>query len=120
MRGLEAVVDLKIADESLLIALGGLRRWGRSHIFDFDPSEHLDQDGMSSPLMAVCQPLGESMEYATSYRQEGRLSISHDADYAIATVIAAPLYKEIQNVFLKRHGLYNRPLQSMLRKVDVN
>lgn len=35
-------------------------------------------------------------------RQEGRLSISHDGDYVVATVIAEPLSEQMRNVFKGR------------------
>ncbi|KAK5093948.1 hypothetical protein LTR70_004474 [Exophiala xenobiotica] len=42
-------------------------------------------------------------------RQEGRLSISHDGDYVVATVIAEPLNEQMRNVF-KGRASTNLPL----------
>lgn len=42
-------------------------------------------------------------------RQEGRLSISHDGDYVVATVVAEPLNEQMRNVF-KGRASTNLPL----------
>jgi len=81
--------------------------------FDFadKPGDRHDRSGNHETAMpgvkVVCEPYygaygpnKEAIDAAPT--QEGRLSISHDGDYVVATVIAEPLTEHMRNVFKGR------------------
>lgn len=89
------------------------KAWGAALIGWKDVRVEIDEAapgtiGASKPVKIVCQPspnpgidFGES-EHQQALRQEGRLSISHDGEYCVATVIAEPLSEELMSLFWNR------------------
>lgn len=93
------------------------KAWGASILSWKDVRVELDQGfhmpDTSRPVKIVCQPsplkeidFGES-QHQLNLQQEGRLSISHDGEYCIATVIAEPLNEELLSVFKNRALIIN-------------
>jgi len=99
------------------------KAWG-AHLLGFkdvriayDLADIADDDGdhkdnartTSSGVKIVCEPhCGKSKFEADAnddaLYQEGRLSISHDGDYVVATVIAEPLAEDLRSIFKGRSG----------------
>lgn len=100
------------AKEAAMKAWGaGLITWKNIKV-DVD-SEAPFLEGSSRPVKVECHPYTEDvLRYAKErgedpavgkkiLRQDGRLSISHDGDYCVATVIAEPLDEELLTIFRK-------------------
>lgn len=90
------------------------KAWGANYIgfkdvrveFAEQWKEDPDKAG-SRPVKIVCQPVemsGSPDPAKAALQQEGQLSISHDADYVVATVIAEPLRKDLRRVFIDRRN----------------
>lgn len=112
------------AKEAAMKAWGaGLLSWKDVRVvIDTDaPSAH---DNTSRPVKIVCQPnqgkgddFGE-MEEELRLRQDARLSISHDGEYCVATVIAEPLSEGLLAVFMNRARAVKERQESGWRRRD--
>ena len=103
-----------VSDPHLLSSLAGRwaakeaarKAWGAKYIGFKDVRICIDPEAVafSNASKIICQPIPEMDTVAgRNYdQQEGMLSISHDGDYAIATVIAQTLRPELQEIFLRR------------------
>lgn len=86
----------------------------------------------SASVSIVCEPFLDSLEKVahgspggdqlcdsvkaeTQPMQEGALSISHDGDYVVATVVAEPLKEELRNIFILRSEKAIKATTSSLR-----
>lgn len=87
------------------------KAWGASLISWKDVRVETDERApgvidASRPVKIVCQPSPDTSfdesEEQQALRQEGRLSISHDGEYCVATVMAEPLSEELISVFRNR------------------
>lgn len=112
------------------------KAWGASLLSWKDVRVETDEGApgvinASRPVKIVCQPspspgidFGESGDQK-ALRQEGRLSISHDGEYCVATVIAEPLSEELMSVFQNRTTITaarmkERTKQHREKQDDVN
>lgn len=99
------------------------KAWGAAILSWKDVRVELDTGlsppGTSKPVRIVCQPYHtqdspdfDESEHQLNLRQEGRLSVSHDGDYCVATVIAEPLNEELLSVFQNRTAIVNKMKES--------
>ncbi|KAJ9664538.1 hypothetical protein H2198_000189 [Neophaeococcomyces mojaviensis] len=74
---------------------------GRVHIV-CEPYSYPHIDTELKPEVPRAQDKLSRKETTAVLRQHGQLSISHDGDYVVATVIAEPLRKNLRKVFQRR------------------
>lgn len=96
-----------------------MKAWGAGLLGYKDVRVTQDHDGpfvpgSSKPVKVQCRPYLEDMSQHSGeqrqnaegdieqLQQDGRLSISHDGDYCVATVIAEPLDRELLMFFQER------------------
>lgn len=83
------------------------KAWGAELIgfkdvrLEYDTSKTRLQRTATPAVKIICQPSEfVGLKEKESLQQEGALSISHDGDYVVATVIAEPMKPELLDAFL--------------------
>lgn len=77
----------------------------------------------SSPVRIICQPYSEpddqfgEIQEEVHLHQEGILSISHDGEYCVATVIAEPLEEQLLATFENRARIVRDRMERRSREI---